>query len=404
MLADALQRHLSRRPLLAAGVMSGTSLDGVDVALLSITDPLQPARWTLLRYACDPFESVAPERLRAVAAGEPTDAGELSRLRMALTRDYARIVRRLCEAQGVEPTQLAYVAAHGVTLWHAPGPGRGRGVGHTWQLHAGPALAAWLRTIVVDDFRTADVALGGQGAPLAPVCDLRLRGSAEEDRVILNLGGVANLTALPAGATRTVEVRAGDVGPANLLLDELRRRQTQGAQHFDRDGAVGLAGRPDLRLVHEMLAQGWARQPLPRSFGREQFGMLYVDGFLAQAAQLSPADQMATAVAVEAAAVRIFLTEVCGPWRRRPDRPLGFYLTGGGRHNRALTVALERELAPARAAGIEELGTPADIKEAVDFALLGWLALSAQSAQAAPITGAARDVVLGAIHAPDLQW
>lgn len=377
--------------------MSGTSLDGIDVALLQITGP-DPTHWQLLAWACEPFQEVSGDRLRALASGRPTDAGELSLTRMAVARDYARVVRQVCASREVATPQLTYVAAHGVTMWHAPAMGGG----HTWQIHAGPALATWLQTVVVDDFRTADVALGGQGAPLAPVCDLRLRVSRDEDRVILNLGGVANLTALPAGATRTAEIRAGDVGPANLLLDELRRRQTHGAEQFDRGGALGAAGVADAAIVQALLDEGWARHPLPRSFGREQFGPLYLDGFLSRAARLSAADQMATLVALEAAAVRIFLQDVCGPWRRRIEQPLGVYVTGGGRHNRAVLQALERELPDARIAGIEELGIPADIKEAVDFALLGWLTLSAEPAGTPAVTGASRDAVLGALHLPDL--
>ena len=192
------------------------------------------------------------------------------------------------------------------------------------------------------------------------------------------------------------------MGPADLLLDELRRRQTQGAEQFDREGALGAAGVADASLVRSMLDEGWARQPLPRSFGREQFGPLYLDGFLARAGHLSAADQMATLVAVEAGAVRIFLGEVSGSWRRRPQQPLGVYVTGGGRHNHAVLHALEQELPGVRLVGIEELGIPADIKEAVDFALLGWLTLTAEPAGTPAITGASRDIVLGAVHVPDL--
>ncbi len=398
MLAELLTERLSARPLFAAGLMSGTSLDGVDAVLMRLDPPEDPRQWQIMASWSGPFQEVAAERLRAIAEGGATDAGELSRIRMAVARDYERAVREVCRQAVLKPEDLAYVAAHGVTLWHAPA----KGGGHTWQIHAGPALATWLSTVVIDDFRTADVAAGGHGAPLAPIADLRLRVHPTEDRVILNFGGVANLTALPAGATSSHEICCGDVGPANLLLDGLKRRQTEGREHFDRDGKLGLSGHPDPSLVRAMLEEGWARMPLPRSFGREQFGTTYLDSFLHRASHLSPADQMATLVAMEAGGVRIFLEELCGGWRRGQQTRLGIYLCGGGRHNHALVDALELEMPYAKIDGIEALGTPADFKEAVDWTLLGWLTLNAQGAGLPHLTGAQRDLVLGSLHAPTL--
>lgn len=399
MFFDALRRQLERRPLHAVGLMSGTSLDGVDAALLRLDPTEDPREWTLVATWSGPFRHVDVERLRHIAGGGTTDSGELSRLRMGVAREYEAAVREVCRIGVCRPSDLAYVAAHGVTLWHAPA----NGGGHTWQIHAGQALASWLETVVIDDFRTADVAMGGHGAPLAPLCDLRLRISEDEDRVILNFGGVANLTALPAGAKHTHEIQSGDVGPANLLLDGLRRAQTEGREHFDRDGALGRAGQADIALVDAMLHEGWVRMPLPRSYGREQFGQSYLESFLHRSTHLGPADQMATLVTMESAAVRIFLEELCGNWRRRPDSPLGIYLCGGGRHNRALVDALALEMPTAHLDGIEALGTPADFKEAVDWALLGWLTLSLQPGGSPPVTGAGQDLVLGAIHAPTLR-
>ncbi len=399
MLADHLQRKLSKRPLWAVGLMSGTSLDGVDAALLRLDPPQNPRDWKLVATWSGPFTQVDARRLRAIAGDAPTTAAELGALRMAVTREHERAVRKVCEQADLAPSRLAYVAAHGITLHHAPDP---EGEGHTWQLHAGQALAAWLHTVVVDDFRSADVALGGHGAPLSSLCDLRLRSSSEEDRVILNLGGVANLSALPAGAGRSEEICAGDVGPANLLLDGLHREQTAGREDFDRDGRVASRGKEDPALVDRLLQAPWVRRSLPRSFGREQFGRRYLEAFLAEAAHLGPADRMATLVAMEARAVRIFLDASCGTWRRRPQRPLKVYLCGGGRHNRALVEALRRELAPAEVEGLERLGTPPDFKEAIDWALLGWLALSAEKGGTPPLTGAREDHVLGAVHAPSL--
>jgi anhydro-N-acetylmuramic acid kinase len=263
------------------------------------------------------------------------------------------------------------------------------------QVLDGAALAARLGVAVVCDFRRADVALGGQGAPLAPLADLALRARPDRDRVILNLGGIANLTAIPAAATCTGQLRAGDVGPANLILDELCRRHS--SHPFDPDGSLAAAGSVDLALRDAVLAEPWVRRSLPRSFGREEFGRAYTDAF-ERRAELTLADRLATLVEVEAQAVAIFLEELAGPWRSAPNHPVDLLVTGGGRHNAAMMQALARNLPAAEVRGIEQAGISADAKEAVDFAWLGWCALQGIASETGPITGASRPAVLGRIH------
>jgi anhydro-N-acetylmuramic acid kinase len=336
--------------------------------------------------------------LRSVAQGERVEVRDLGRLSMLVTHDHEDAVRAVCEGAGITAGDLAFVAAHGVTISHDPGGDPP----HSWQLLAGSALAARLGAVVVDGFRDADVALGGQGAPLAPISDLALRVSPDEDRAILNLGGIANVSLLGAGVERMTDVVAADVGPANLPLDLLRRRQTDGVEGFDADGSLALAGAADEDVLRTLLDARWVRASLPRSFGREEFGTPFVDAFLERAGHLSSADQMATLVALEAAALRVFLTEIAGSWRRRDDVPLGLYVTGGGRHNRAVMEALARDIPHARVQGIESLGVDADAKEAVDFALLGWRCLRGEPAGIFPVSGARADAVLGALHLPAL--
>ena len=380
----------------AVGTMVGTSLDGVDAALVEFadTDSLRPV--TVLGFRTVALQDAPALRLREVAADASCTASELSALGFAVAADHERAVRAVCAEAGQEVAELGWVGAHGVTVAHQPG----RRGGHGWQLLAAGALAARLRCPVVSDFRSADIALGGEGAPLAPVADLHLRVGEDEDRVVLNLGGVANLSALPAGARRPREVVAADVGPANLPLDELVRRHATDGSTFDRDGNRAAAGRVQPEVVRAVLAEDWVRAPLPRSFGREEFGPSWVDRFEARTAGLSLEDRLATLVEIEARAVAHVLREEAGPWMRRAPDALRVLLTGGGRHNRALERALARALAPARVDGIEVLGEDADAKEAVDFALLGGLRLRHRAAGAAATTGATRDTVLGAVHDP----
>lgn len=372
-------------PTWAVGLMIGTSLDAVDAALVEFDEDgaVEPKG-----FVTTPLDPALAERVRAAAEGQALPAQGWAELEDAVTRAHEAAVRGVAPG-ALQRGLLRFVAAHGVTVRHAPA------VGQTWQLLDGAALAARLCLPVACDFRRADVALGGQGAPLAPLADLALRASPERDRVLLNLGGIANLTALPAGATGAGEVRAGDVGPANLPLDELCRRHHHEA--FDRDGALAASASPDPALSAWIEAQEWWRRPLPRSFGREEFGPAFVDA-LESVADLPLAVRLSTLVESEARAVAFFLEDLVGDWRARPDEPFQLLVTGGGRHNAAWMTSLARHLSDAEVQGIETIGVTADAKEAVDFAWLGWRRWRGIASDTPPLTGAARATVLGALH------
>lgn len=381
-------------PVRAVGLMVGTSLDGVDAALVEAPSLARLEELRLIEHDTLAFGEGEDRRLREIAAGASTTAEELSALRFGLVRRHEEAVGALGRRAGLDAARLDWVAAHGVTLWHAPGP---RG-GHGWQLHCGAALAARLGCVVVDEFRAADVALGGEGAPLAPLVDLGLRATFEEDRGILNLGGIANLTLLGAGVSRTDELVAGDVGPANLPLDALCREEL--GRPFDEGGEVAANGRPLETVVEAVLSEDWVRRSRPRSFGREEFGPAWLEDLRRRAVGASAADLLATVIEIEVRALEIFLREQAGGWRRRPDRSWSLYLTGGGRHNHAWRRRAEARLEDVRVRGIEELGVPADAKEAVDFAFLGGQTLRRRRSGNRAITGAARDLVLGSVHDP----
>lgn len=373
----------------AAGLMCGTSLDGIDVAIVRAPDLDHLEQLQVVAHDVHAFREVDSTRVRAIAGGESTTAEELSGLRFALSRDEEHAVRALCERVGVEACELDYVAAHGITLCHraAAEPV------HGWQLHAGAGLAARLGCAVIDEFRAGDMALGGQGAPLAPLADFALRRSEREDRAILNLGGVANATLMRAGCDRVSKVVCGDVGPANLPLDWLAR--TRLGQDFDRGGAEALRGQVDETVRDRVLDQAWVRAPLPRSFGREEFGPAWVREIEEQMPAASVADRMATLIAVEVGALKIFFEEFApeeGAWH--------CYLTGGGRHNLAWIELAGRAMPSVVFDGIEALGVHPDAKEAVDFAYLGGQARRGRVSSQSALTGARGDLVLGALHLP----
>lgn len=375
--------------------MVGTSLDGLDAAVVALDPQDDPDRPTLrlLGHATVPLQALDAAALRRAAGGAPIDAPTLSAWRPALAADSARALDAACARAGTATGELAFVASHGVTLFHAPAQG------HGWQLSGGPWLATRAGVPVVDDFRAPDLAAGGQGAPLAPLCDLRLHAAAGRDRGILNLGGIANLSLLPAGARAGREVVAGDVGPANLPMDDLVRAMDPGGPGFDRDGALAARGEVDERLLRSLLSEPWVDRPLPRSFGREEFGAAWQQALRDHMPPRELPDLLATLVALQAEALARFVARA-GDWRRAPGVPWELFVTGGGRHNPTLIDALGarlRQEGPVELHGMEELGIDPDAKEAVDFALLGWLALAARPAAG---EDADRPLVLGSLHWP----
>jgi anhydro-N-acetylmuramic acid kinase len=301
-----------------------------------------------------------------------------------LARDHAEAVESALHAAKLAAKELCFVAAHGVTLSHRPR----EQFPHSWQLLDAEALAARLGCIVLADFRSAEVALGGEGAPLAPIADLRLRHSPEHDRAILNLGGIMNVSLLPAKLGGGVV--ACDIGPANLPLDWLWRAAGEQSS-CDLGGECAARGTADARLCAELLREAWVRAAWPRSFGREQFGAAWSAHVHERLPQLE--DRLRSVIEVEAQALAIFLSELAGPWRSRPEQAFELYLSGGGRKNATLARRIAELVPQAKVRTIEALGEDGDLKEAVDFAVLGWMRLCHE--QAPPPLARA---VLGSLH------
>jgi anhydro-N-acetylmuramic acid kinase len=396
MLWHALRSNLeSGGARYAVGLMVGTSLDGIDLCLVELSDPLEARPPRFVAGATFPFEISDIELLRGLAEGRLASAATFAGCAFLLRGDHERALREFLRLQAIEIDAIAYVAAHGVTVSHRPAEASP----HSWQLLDAEGLAARVGCVVFSNFRAAEVALGGHGAPLAPVVDELLRRSDEADRAILNLGGIANITLLPAGEGDAI---AGDIGPANMPLDLLWRRAGAAGAH-DAEGATASGGDASAALLRHLLAQPWLERPLPRSFGREEFGESWVQELEAQDASLGLADRLATVVELELRATKVFLERVAPrDWRRRPQRPLELFVTGGGVHNRALMQSLAR-LAGVNLASIAALGEDPDYKEAYDFAVLGWLRLCHRVASGQRSRGATGEAVLGSIHFPDAR-
>jgi anhydro-N-acetylmuramic acid kinase len=391
-----------QKAMVVAGVMSGTSADGVDVAVCRITpgrgEEATP-RIKLLGHVGFAYSKAVRERVLRVMEGEAVAPAELSRLHWRLGEVYAECVDKAAAELGVE---LGLVACHGQTVYHQSAAERylGAPVRATCQMGEASVIAERLRVPVVSDFRPADLAAGGQGAPLVPMLDYVMFRSAKMSRVLQNLGGIGNLTAIPAGAG-VDGVMAFDTGPANMIID--RCMQQLYGRAFDKGGAVARSGRVLADVVGRVLRDGYFAKPVPKSCGREQFGLAFTERFIAlcRKAGAADADVVATATALTAESVmegyRRFVWPHLG--QAAPLAKTEFVVAGGGAKNAALMGMLRDELEPlgVKVRLMEELGIPAQAKEAVAFALLGWLTWHGLPGNVPAATGARRAVVLGKV-------
>lgn len=375
--------------------MSGTSLDGIDAALVEVEGSTpHDARARLLAFRTFPY---APERRRRLeeAVGGRGGSPDLCRLHRDLGRWSAEAVAALLEEGDLGSEEVAAVGSHGQTVWHIP-PGEGE-PGATLQLGSPAELAEAAGIPVVSDFRARDVAAGGHGAPLVPFGDRILFSAEGRRRAVQNLGGMANVTFLPERGS-SESLLAFDTGPGVALLDEAARRATGGAWAWDREGALARAGTPDLELLERLLSDPFFRRPPPRSTGRERFGASLVER-LARERDLETgrfregwSDLLATLVALTARSL--------GDAYRRWVVPRGVdevYLTGGGARNPALAEAIRDELAPLPVRPGDQLDVPPDAREAAAFALLTWAHLRGIPGNVPEATGARAGRVLGSL-------
>jgi anhydro-N-acetylmuramic acid kinase len=421
------------KSMVVAGVMSGTSADGVDVAVCRIS-PTDEAggtpHVTLLGHLGVAYpDSVRAAVLRAMDA-DAISVAELARLNWRLGEVYADAVERACAELGVEthvaapsydahlsrdktPAKMAHagslpklslelVGCHGQTVYHQGVAEKylGKDVRATWQIGEAAVIAERLRVPVVSDLRPADLAAGGQGAPLVPMLDYCMFRSPKVSRVLQNLGGIANLTAIPAGA-RVDGVMAFDTGPANMVIDGCMQRLY--GRKFDEDGVVARTGRVLPEVVQEILRESYFSALPPKSCGREQFGEAFVSRFVPMCRKAGGRDEdvIATATALTTSSVvDAYRRFVAGHLELGvPSAPVEFVVAGGGAKNDVLMRMLRDGLEPLKVKVrlMDELGVPAQAKEAVAFALLAWLSWNGLPGNVPAATGASRAVALGKI-------
>jgi len=391
-----------KEDMIVAGVMSGTSADGINVALVRISGVHAPRRlnFELLGHA----EHSYPKKVRAavLAAMNATRASvaDLARLNFLLGELYSDAVLST-ERQFRLKANL--VGCHGQTLYHQGEPQRflGRKVAATWQTGEGAIIATRVGVPVISDFRPADMAAGGHGAPLVPFLDHMLFRDARLGRIVQNIGGIANLTAIPAGAA-TKDLIAFDTGPGNMVIDAVIQKLFD--QPFDRGGRVAASGKTINKVLNEMLKRDFFRKKPPKTAGREEFGREFVTDFVRMCGRSAKSDIIATATALTAKsiadALRRFVLAVPGsPGKFKRGHFQEMILSGGGAKNSTLVAMLTGELAALglRLRFSDEFGLPSAAKEAVAFAVLAHETWHNRTSNVPSATGANRPAVLGKI-------
>jgi anhydro-N-acetylmuramic acid kinase len=389
------------KPLIVAGVMSGTSADGIDVALCRISPAPRNGtapRLKLLGHRAFPYDKKLRATILNIAAGNASTAAELSQLSWRLGKLYADCIATASGELNLKP-QLA--AMHGQTVYHQAVPAKflGTPIRCTSQIGEPALLAERLRIPIISDFRPADLAARGQGAPLVSMLDFCLFRHVTKNRVLLNLGGIANVTALPAACT-SADVLAFDTGPASILIDLLMQQLYN--RRFDKNGAVAASGHVLKSVLDHLLTAPYFAAPVPKSCGREEFGAAFAQQLLKLCKQASKQDVIATTTAFTAGTILDAYRRFCWPHlgQHAPlARATELIAAGGGARNLALMRMLTDGFAPlgVKVSTTAATGLPVEAKEAAAFALLGWLTWHGLPGDIPSATGATRPVILGKV-------
>ena len=386
---------MSAKTMTVAGIMSGTSADGIDVAVVRIAPGKLRPRLTLLAHEGFPYPATLRRKVLAAMNAQSTSTAELARLNWRLGLEYADAVKTTLARHKVK---IDLIGCHGQTLYHqaAAAPYAGKSFACTWQLGEAAALASALHVPVVSNFRPADMIAGGQGAPLVPLLDFALFAHAKRGRVLQNIGGIANLTAIPAGSSAN-KLIAFDTGPGNMVIDALTQQLVGKA--YDKNGALAAQGTVIQPVLKTLLRDKYFAAKPPKTAGREQYGREYTAKFVLACARHSGrgVDALATATALTAESIARSYAHFVRP--RMRGTAVDYIVSGGGAKNAMLMAMLAERLEPmgCTLATSTEFGLPAEAKEAAAFALLAWHTWHRLPGNVPAATGARHAAILGQV-------
>jgi anhydro-N-acetylmuramic acid kinase len=380
----------ARRRLRVGGLMSGTSADGVSAAIVD----LGRRGVKVVAFGTFPYPHALRRAVLEVSRPESGRVDDVCHLNFVLGDAFASALIRLARRANVPLESIDLVGSHGQTIQHIPQgrPFGRRRVRSTLQIAEPAVIAERTGITTVADFRPRDVAAGGEGAPLVPYADFLLFGGGPVTRAVQNIGGIANVTYLPAGGSLN-ETIAFDTGPGNMVIDYVVSRATSGRLRYDRDGRLAARGKVEPVLLRQLMRHPFLRRRPPKSTGREEFGAPFAEAVYQRARRrgVPPLDILATVTAFTAKSI----AQAYGCYL--PRRVEEVLLCGGGARNRTLVRMLREELEPARVRMTDELGVPVEAKEALSFALLAVATIRGEPGNVPRATGARRPVLLGKI-------
>ena len=387
---DCMAKLFGKAKMRIAGLMSGTSADGVDAAIIDINDN----RVSVLAFDTFRYPGILRRRIFRLCELESCSVADICHLNFVVGEVFAESFLKLCRNSGINPSTVDLVGSHGQTIYHNP---RGRRFGRhivrsTLQIGEPSVIAQRTGITTVADFRPRDMAANGQGAPLVPFADHFLFRDKRRNRTIQNIGGIANVTYLPA-ACRPHNIIAFDTGPGNMIMDRFISIISSGRGKFDHDGKLAAKGKVDKDMLNNMLRHPFLSRRPPKSTGREEFGSQYCDDLYDKAIKksISAENIMATVTAFTAASI-------ARAYRRfLPKMPDEVILCGGGAHNTTLVRMLQQSLSETGILLSDEFGISCDAKEAVSFAILAHATIKGMANNVPTATGADQSLILGKI-------
>jgi anhydro-N-acetylmuramic acid kinase len=372
--------------------MSGTSADGIDVALVRMAG----RKASLENFAAFPFPRRVQKAILKLGEGRAVTTGEISQLNFLLGELFASAALAACKKFRVAPAQIDVIGSHGQTVFHQGTPSlfNGQRVASTLQIGEPSVIAVRTGVTTVGDFRPADMAAGGQGAPLVPFVDFLLYRLARIGRVALNIVGIANVTVIPT-CSKLEDIFAFDTGPGNMVIDALVRHFTRGRKGFDRNAEMAMKGKLLPGLLSKLLRDEYFSKLPPKTAGREQYGERYLLSLLShrEARHANPEDVIRTATILTARSILDAFHHLIGPRAKIGE----LIVSGGGAHNPLLMAQIESGLNAVRVRTADDLGVPGDAKEAFAFAVLAHETLHKRPANVPGATGAKKAVVLGKV-------
>ena len=383
------------------GMMSGTSVDGVDAALVEISGTDSEPKVKLLAFENKPYPPQVREKIFSLFTPANATVDKVGYMNFLLGEIYAKSALSVIEKAGLKPEDIDAVGSHGQTIWHAPIPESPDGipVAYTVQIGEGSVIAERTGITTVSDFRVADMAAGGQGAPLVPFSEYLLYRREKETILLQNIGGIGNMTVMPAGA-KPRDIFAFDTGPGNMIIDAVISAMTHGEKTYDAGGEMAAKGRVCDALLELLKEEPYYSQPLPKTTGREHFGVQYTAKILDWWKQnpIPAEDLLATVTDLTAYSIADAYERYVLPKYQASEIIVG----GGGSYNATLLGFMKKRFAPHGVAVCtqEDLGLSSDAKEAVAFALMADCCLRGKANTLPSVTGAQHPAVMGKVSQP----